>query len=93
VAGHPSNLLMGAAAGFFLGSVGRELVRTAADRQGDEACGIRTVATAWGGRSANQLGLALILAGLGIAQIGAAPVTIDDECLHEVLSSDPMRAG
>jgi len=70
VAGHPSNLLIGAAAGFFLGSVGRELVRTAGDRQGDEACGIRTVATAWGGRAANRLGLVLILAGLGVAQIG-----------------------
>jgi geranylgeranylglycerol-phosphate geranylgeranyltransferase len=69
VARHPSNLLIGAAAGFLLGSVGREIVRTAGDRHGDEACGIRTVATACGSRAANRFGLALILAGLGVAQI------------------------
>jgi geranylgeranylglycerol-phosphate geranylgeranyltransferase len=70
VARHPSNLLIGAASGFLLGSVGREIVRTAGDRRGDEACGIRTVATACGSRAAIQLGLVLILAGLGVAQIG-----------------------
>jgi geranylgeranylglycerol-phosphate geranylgeranyltransferase len=66
---HPSGLLIGAVAGFLLGSVGREIVRTAGDRHGDAARGIRTVATACGANTANRLGLVLILAGLTVANV------------------------
>jgi geranylgeranylglycerol-phosphate geranylgeranyltransferase len=66
--GQMSVPLFGAAAAFFLGGAGREIIRTSGDYAGDLACGIRTVATAYGGAIANRAGLVLILIGLATAQ-------------------------
>ena len=42
--------------GLVFASIGKEVVRTAADASGDAAAGIRTVATIRGARSANRIG-------------------------------------
>jgi len=63
---------VGAAAAFFVGGTGREVVRTAADAAGDAALGIRTVATRYGGTRAVHAGLGLILAGLLCAWLSSA---------------------
>jgi geranylgeranylglycerol-phosphate geranylgeranyltransferase len=63
---------IGAAAAFFIGGTGREVVRTAADTAGDAALGIRTVATRYGGTRAVRAGLGLILAGLLCAWLSSA---------------------
>lgn len=62
-----SRVYLGAIAGFFIGSAGREIVRTAGDARGDQAGGIITIATAWGARSALRLGSLVMLAGVSLA--------------------------
>jgi len=62
---------LGAAAGFFVAGVGREMIRTVLDVAGDTSEGIRTVATAWGEAFANRFGLLLILVGLVGAWLSA----------------------
>jgi geranylgeranylglycerol-phosphate geranylgeranyltransferase len=63
-AGHPLYLyILGA---YFVGTVGKEVARTAADLPGDSAAGIRTAATILGARGANRFGLALIACGMAL---------------------------
>ncbi len=78
-----SRLHLGVVLGVFLFRLGAELVKASEDFEGDRACGIRTVATAWSTGFANRLGvtfLALALAlcwGLaGIARTSAAFVPL-----------------
>jgi geranylgeranylglycerol-phosphate geranylgeranyltransferase len=69
VEGRHSRAYVGAAAGFFMAGIGREIIRTAADAAGDRARGIATVATIFGGRMANRVGLLLMLTALAGASL------------------------
>ena len=71
IQGFHGRTYLGAAAGFFVAGVGREMIRTVLDVAGDASEGIRTVATTWGGAFANQFGLLLILIGLVGAWLSA----------------------
>jgi 4-hydroxybenzoate polyprenyltransferase len=55
------------AAAYFVGTIGKEIVRTAADLPGDRAAGIRTIGAVIGPAQANWLGASAI--GLGLAII------------------------
>ncbi len=58
-------------AGYLVGTVGKEIVRTAADVQGDAAVGTRTLATMFGAAAANRIGAAIIGVAMLIASIPA----------------------
>jgi len=51
---------------YFVGTVGKEIARTAADLPGDARAGITTLATIFGARQANLAGLALICGGVAL---------------------------
>lgn len=55
-----SGLHLGVVLGVFLFRLGAEIVKTSEDFEGDRACGIRTVATAWSAGFANRLGATLL---------------------------------
>jgi geranylgeranylglycerol-phosphate geranylgeranyltransferase len=51
---------------YFVGTIGKEVARTAADLPGDSMAGIRTSASILGARGANRLGLTLIACGMAL---------------------------
>jgi geranylgeranylglycerol-phosphate geranylgeranyltransferase len=102
----PHLVYAGAAAAFFIGGAGREIVRTSADAPGDAALGIRTLATRYGGTLANRAGLALILAGLlcawlssaaagpgYLAALSIATVVLLAACLHSFGCASAIRVS
>lgn len=73
--GSPSVAFWAVAAGYFVGTVGKEIARTAADVPGDAAVGTRTVATILGAATANYMAFAIVSCG---ALIAALPVLSGD---------------
>ncbi|MGH0028756.1 MAG: UbiA family prenyltransferase [Myxococcota bacterium] len=69
----PGPVYVALAVGCGLARLGGEILKTAEDRPGDRACGVRTIATRWGTRAACGLGLAAMTAGL---VSGGVPVAL-----------------
>lgn len=64
VSSRPGTLYLAVAGGFVVMGVGREVMRTAFDADGDRAGGVRTVATSRGSDAAVRIGSGLMFAGL-----------------------------
>jgi geranylgeranylglycerol-phosphate geranylgeranyltransferase len=71
----PSATYVLVTAGCFAVRLGGELMKTAQDAPGDGACGLRTVATAWGVGPTMHAGLALVVAGIAL---GCGPILHGD---------------